>query len=163
MMRKELDVGFTRAPHKYPASLKGIEINRQRLLLALPCEHPLARREDISPAMLRDETFVNTTPDVDMGFVDDTKAVAAIGNFTPRVSTRGNCSAILTYVGLGYGIGVVPQHKKMVNVPNVVFREFAGNPIPEFSIAFVYRDDLSPSAKRLIKHMQRHALPPHRP
>lgn len=162
IMRKELDVGFTRAPHKYPAGLKGIEVYRQRLLLALPHEHPLARRKDISPDTLRDETFVNTTPE-DVGFFSDTKVVAEIGNFTARVSARGNCSAILTYVGLGYGIAVVPQHKKMVNVPNVVFREFAGNPIPDFSIAFVYRDDLSPSAKRLIKHMQRHALPRHRP
>jgi DNA-binding transcriptional LysR family regulator len=162
MTRKELDVGFTRAPHKYPAGLKGIEIYRQRLVLALPSEHPLARRKDIKPATLSDETFVNTTPE-DVGFLSDTKVVAEIGNFTPRVSTRGNCSAILTYVGLGYGIAVVPQHKKMVNVPNVVFRGFAGKPIPEFSIAFVYRDDLSPSGKRLIKHMQLHALPRHRP
>jgi DNA-binding transcriptional LysR family regulator len=164
MMRMELDAGFTRTPHKYPAGFKGFEVYRQRLVLALPGEHPLARRQDVSPAMLRDETFVNTTSEIDVGFYDDTKVVAAIGNFKPRVSTRGNCSAILTYVGLGYGIAVVPQHKKTTNVPNVVFRDIAGNPIPEFSIAFVYRHDpSSPSAKRLIQHMRRHALPPHRP
>jgi DNA-binding transcriptional LysR family regulator len=162
IMGKELDAGFTRAPNKYSAGLRGIEVYRQRLVLALPGDHPLAQRKDIKPAMLRDETFVNTTPEVDVGFYDDTKVVAAIGNFAPRISTGGNCSALLTYVGLGYGIAVVPQHKKM-NVPNVVFREMAGDPIPEFSIAFVYRHDPSPSAKRLIQHMQRHTLPPHRP
>jgi len=163
MVRKELDAGFTRVPQKYPAGLKGIEIYRQRLLLALPADHPLTRRKDISPAMLKDETFVNTAPEFDVGFFDDTKVVAAIGKFTPRISTRGNCSALLTYVGLGYGIAVVPQNRKTMSVPNVIFREIAGNPIPEFPIAFVYRDDPSPSTKRLIKHMQRHALPPHRP
>jgi DNA-binding transcriptional LysR family regulator len=161
--RKELDAGLTRAPQKYPAGLKGIEIYRQRLVLALPSEHPLARRQGITPVMLREETFVNTMPEVDVGFLADTDVVAAIGNFTPQVSTRGTCSALLNYVGLRYGIAVVPQHRKTANVPNVVFREIAGKPIPEFSIAFVYRNDPSPSAKRLIKHMQRHALPPHRP
>jgi DNA-binding transcriptional LysR family regulator len=162
LMRKELDAGFTRAPHKYPAGLKGIEIYRQPLLLALPGEHPLARREDISPAMLRDETFVDRTPEPNVGFFGHTEVVAKKGNFTPRISRRDNdFGTLLTYVSLGHGIAVVPQLRKM-NFPNVVFRAIAGSPVPECSIAFVYRDDPSPSARLLIRHMQRHALRNHR-
>jgi hypothetical protein len=50
-----------------------------------------------------------------------------------------------------------------MNFPNVVFRDIAADPVPQASIAFVYRDDPSPAMKRLIKHMRRHALPPHGP
>jgi DNA-binding transcriptional LysR family regulator len=162
LMSKELDAGFTRTPHQYPEGLKGIEVYRQPLLLALPREHPLARRKDISPAMLRDETFVDRTPEPTVGFSGYTDVVAAIGNFTPRVSQRDNIFiGVLNYVGLGYGIAVVPQITKTMNFPNVVFRDIAADLVPQASIAFVYRDDPSPAMKRLIKHMRRHALPPH--
>jgi DNA-binding transcriptional LysR family regulator len=163
LMRKELDAGLTRAPHEYPVGLKGIEVYRQRLVLALPREHPLARHPDIGLAMLRDETFVDTTPEPDVGFFGYTEVVAGIGNFTPRVSRRGNdFIAVLTFVSRGYGIALLPQTRKTTNFPNVVFRDIAGDPVPESSIAFVYHDDPSPATNRLIKHMRRHALP-HRP
>src|SRR5579872_54821 len=68
IMRKELDAGFTRAPRKYPSGVRGFEIYRQPLMLALPSEHPLARLKDISPAMLEREVFVSITPEFDLGF-----------------------------------------------------------------------------------------------
>jgi DNA-binding transcriptional LysR family regulator len=159
IMRNEIDAGFTRTPHKYPAGLEGIELYRQAMVLALPRNHPLASRKDISPAMLRDETFVNTTPELEVGFFGHTEAVAGIGKFAPRVTKRDeDFIAVLTYVAIGYGIAVVPQLIKGLNVPNVVFRDIATHPVPETSIAFVYGSQPSPSTRLLIKHMERHAL-----
>lgn len=162
--REELDAGFTRTPNRYPAGLKGIEVYRQRLLLALPGEHPLARCEDISPEMLRDETFIDMTPELDVEFFGYAEAVAAIGDFTPQVSKRdSDIGTVLIYVALGHGIAVVPQLMRKMNFANVVFRGIAADPVPQTSIAFVYRHDASPPAKRLIEHMQHHALPQHGP
>jgi len=164
IMRNELDAGFTRTPHKYPAGVHGFEIYRQSLILALPSEHPLARRKDVAPAMLKDETFINSTPERDVGFWGHTETVAAIGNFMPRVVKRDDdLIAVLTYVALGYGVAVIPKLTTRMNVANVVFREIAANPVPFTTIAFVYRRDSSPAANLLIKHMRRHALPQHRP
>jgi DNA-binding transcriptional LysR family regulator len=163
MMREELDAGFTRVPHTYPVGLKGIEIYREPMVLALPHDHPLVGRKDISPAMLRDETFVDTTPDFDMGYFGYTETVASIGNFTPRVSRRDrDFSTILTYVGFGYGIAVMPQIMNRMNFPKVVFQDIAGDSVPQTSIAFVYHDHPSPPSKLLIKYIRRHALPQHR-
>ncbi len=157
--RKELDAGFARPPHKYPSGVRGFEIYRQPLVLALPREHPLARHKDISPAMLARETFVKTTPELDIGFSGLTEAIARIGKFTPRVVKRdGDFIAVLGYVALGYGIAVVPELMKTMDGADVVFRNIAANPVPQTSIAFVYSSDPSPSAKLLIRHMQRHAL-----
>jgi DNA-binding transcriptional LysR family regulator len=159
IIRNEIDAGFTRTPHKYPAGVHGLELYRQPMVLALPSDHPLARRKDIGASMLRDETFVNTTPELDVGFFGHTEAVAGIGKFTPRVVKRNDdFLTVLTYVAIGYGIAVVPQLMKRLNVPNVVFRDIAANPIPETSIAFVYGSKPSPSTRLLIKHMERHAL-----
>jgi DNA-binding transcriptional LysR family regulator len=159
IVRKELDAGFTRPPLKYPSGVRGFEIYRQGMALALPSEHPLARHKDISPAMLAREAFVNITPEVGIGFFGFTEAIARLGKFMPRVVKReDNFIAVLAYVALGYGIAVVPELMKAMNVANVVFRKIAADPAPRTSVAFVYASDPSPSLKLLIRHMQRHAL-----
>jgi DNA-binding transcriptional LysR family regulator len=160
--RNELDAGFTRPPHEYPSGARGFDIYRQGLVLALPSEHPLARRKAVSPAILARETFLKTTPELDMGFSGLTEAITRIGKFTPRVVKRdGDFIAVLGYVGLGYGIAVVPELMKTMNISNVVYRNIAADPAPQISIAFVHGSDPSPSTKLLIWHMRRHALRNH--
>jgi DNA-binding transcriptional LysR family regulator len=160
--RNELDAGFARMPSKYPPGVRGFEIYRQPLMLALPIKHPLAQREDISPAMLKGEAFVSAAHELDMGFVGYTETIARIGKFIPRVVRRDNdFVALLGFVARGRGIAVVPGLMKTITNPNVVFRNIAADPVPESSIAFVYGSDPSPSAKLLIRHMQRHALRNH--
>lgn len=161
LIRNDLDVGFTRGHLRYPTGLDGFEIYRQPMVLALPGKHPLTRHRKINPAILKDEMFVNTGPELEVGFWGHTEAVAVVGNFTPRVVKRDDdLITILTYVSLGYGIGVVPKSLSKINIPNVTYRELAVNPVPTSSIAFVYRrDNASPSATLLTKYMRRHALP----
>ena len=158
IMRKDLDAGFTRSPHKYPAGLEGFDVHRQPMVLALPAKHPLARRKTITPAALKEELFINTGPELDVGFWGHAEAVA--GHFTPRVVRRDDdFMTILTYVSMGYGIGVMPQTMTRINIPNVVFREIAASSVPKSAIAFVYRrNDSSPQTDLLIKHMRSHAL-----
>jgi DNA-binding transcriptional LysR family regulator len=159
IVRNELDAGFTRPPHKYPPGVRGFEVYRQRLVLALPGEHPLAQHKDISPALLAREAFVSIPPERDIGFFGFTEAIARIGKFVPRVVKRDDdFIAVLGYVGRGYGIAVAPESVKTINVANVAFRDIAADLVPQTSIAFVYGSDPSPSAKLLIRHMQRHAL-----
>ena len=158
IMRKDLDAGFTRSPHKYPAGLEGFDVHRQPMVLALPAKHPLARRKTITPAALKEELFINTGPELDVGFLGHAEAVAR--HFTPRVVRRDDdFMTILTYVSMGYGIGVMPQTMTRINIPNVVFREIAASSVPKSAIAFVYRrNDSSPQTDLLIKHMRSHAL-----
>ena len=67
-------------------------------------------------------------------------------------------TTVLTYVSMGYGIGVMLQTMTKMNVPNVVFREIATCSVPKSAIAFVYcRNDSSPQTDLLIKHMRSHA------
>jgi DNA-binding transcriptional LysR family regulator len=161
LIRKDIDVGFTRVPDKYPPGLDGFEFYRQPMMLAMPAKHPLARHKKINPADLKDETFVNTGPELDVGFWGHTEAVAAVGRFTPRVVKRDDdLFAVMTYVSIGYGIGVIPESMSRMDIPNVVYRELATNSVPMTSMAYVYRrNDASPSASLLTKYMRHHALP----
>lgn len=157
--RRELDVGFTREPHKYPAGLGGFEVYRQPMMLALPRDHRLAKQKKIKPAALKDEIFVNTGPELEVGFWGHTQSVSQIGKFTPRVAKRtDDLITLLTYVSMGQGIGVVPLSLSRVDTPNVVYREVDADPVPTSTIAFIYRlGDLSPVAELLTKYVRRHA------
>jgi DNA-binding transcriptional LysR family regulator len=65
----------------------------------------------------------------------------------------------LTYVSMGYGIGVIAQTMTRINIPNVVYREIATSSVLKSAMAFVYRrNDSSPQTDLLIKHMRSHAL-----
>jgi DNA-binding transcriptional LysR family regulator len=160
IMRNELDAGFARTPNKYPLGVRGFEVYRQAMVLALHSKHPLARHKAISPALLAREPFVSFPTELDLGFPGYTEAVARAGNFIPRVIMRHEDSTtVLASVGLGRGIAVVAELlMKTTNTPDVVFRNIAVDPAPQTSIAFVYGSDPSPSAKLLIRRMQRHAL-----
>lgn len=77
ILRKELDAGFTRVPHKCPSGIRSFEIYRQRLALALPSEHSLAQHTEISPTMLEHEPFVSITAELDVGFSGHIETIAA--------------------------------------------------------------------------------------
>jgi DNA-binding transcriptional LysR family regulator len=159
ILHQKLDAGFMRTPHKYPSGVRGFEVYRQPMILALPGDHPLARRKTITPAMLEREAFVKTTPERDVGFFGYTDVIADLGSFIPRVVKRDDdFITVLAYVALGYGVAVVPELMTRMNVSNVVFRSIAADPLPQTSIAFVYSSTPSPSANLLLRHMQRHAL-----
>lgn len=161
IIQKVLDAGFTRSPQKYPAGLDGFEVYRQPMLLALPQKHALACRKQVAPEMLENETFVNTGPELEVGFWGHTEFVASAGNFTPHVIKRDHdLITVLTYVSMGCGVAVIPQSLARMNIPGVTFREFAGKRLPKAAIAFVYRrEGRSPSAERLVSYMRAHALP----
>jgi DNA-binding transcriptional LysR family regulator len=161
ILRMDLDVGFTRNPAKYPSGIDGFEIYRRPLVLALPSKHPLAQHSKISAADLKDEVFINNGPELDVGFWGHTEVVAKAGKFTPHVVKRNDdMFTLLTYVSLGYGIGIVPQPMSNVNIPNIVYREIAAKPVPSSSIAFIYRHNgRSPSGNLLMQYIRRHSPP----
>lgn len=159
IMREELDAGFARPPDQYPSGVGGFEICSQSLVLALPREHPLAWRAAISPALLARVEFVDTPPEPHLGFVGYADDVARIGNFVPRIVKRDeDLLTVLAYVGLGYGIAVVPELMTRMEFADVVFRTIAADPVPQTSIAFIHGSEPSPSARLLIEHMKGQAF-----
>jgi DNA-binding transcriptional LysR family regulator len=158
IVRKTIDCGFLRCPYKYPTGLDGFIVYHQPMVLALPESHPLARHKKIDPEILKDEIFVNPPDELNVGFWGHTEAVAKLGNFTPRVAKRAHdMFTALTYVSIGYGIGVVSKSMTRINIPNVVYREFATKQPPASAAAFVYRrGDMSAATQLLMKFLRRH-------
>ena len=158
ILSKDLDFGFVRQPQRYPSGLQGFVVHRLPMIVALPSDHPLARQDRIEPASLKGEPFINTAAEVDSGFWKPMDAVGVLGGFTPKVVKRvKDMVSILSYVSAGQGLAIVSQAFANIGIPNVVYREFVGEPPLVSSITFVYRrDESSPVAQAFVKFVRRH-------
>lgn len=159
ILGKDLDFGFVLSPQRYPSGLQGFVAYRQPMVLALPSDHPLALQKRIEPASLKGESFINTGPEVDVGFLKHTDVIGTLGGFTPKVARRvKDMITVLSYVSAGLGVAVVSQAFRRLELPNVVYREFASATPPVSQTAFIYRrGESSPAGRALIKFVRHHS------
>ena len=159
VLQRDLDLGFVRKPNRYPHGLRGFVVWRRPMMLALHGEHPLARFERIHPSQLKGESFVNYSPELDVGFWKHIDVIGEAGGFTPRIAARvKDAITVLACVSAGQGVAVVSEAFKNVNMPNVVYRDFAIKP-PMAPNSLIYRsDESSPAALAFIKFMRQHAI-----
>ncbi|MEM5437662.1 LysR substrate-binding domain-containing protein [Paraburkholderia diazotrophica] len=145
-----VDVAFVRMPVDLPSSLRAHVLARDAFCAALPAEHPLAAAAGpIKARALAGEIFV--VPEQDLG----TREIARRGRFNPRiVSAPGTLLAVLTQVSVGAGVAIVPNVlTRVVNLPNVVFKTLAGEPVVSEVAAVFRKFEHSPATKKLIEQM----------
>jgi len=113
-----------RSPDRYPLSLRGFVISRTAMVLALHRDHPLANHQCIHPSQLKSESFVNYSPELDVGFWKHIDVIGEAGNFTPRITARvKDAITVLACVSAGQGVAVVSEAFKKVQMPNVIYRD----------------------------------------
>jgi DNA-binding transcriptional LysR family regulator len=112
------DLGLARLPilRKHP-HLESMVLYRERLVAAVPAAHPLARREAVAIAELRDEYFVSV-PHRASGGLSYLVAERCIAHgFYPRVARATSRKAsLLSLVNAGFGIAVVPQSMRSTSL-----------------------------------------------
>lgn len=148
-----LDVAFLRPPVTYPAGIDAIVISRERFVVALHKDSPLAQLATIPPSQLRNERFI--LPEQEAGTLE----VARRGGFHPEVVTRpGRLVAVVTMVSLGSGIAVVPHSiVDRIVLPDVSFREIEGEIVPS-EIALAYRrHEKAPATRAFIDQVRKSA------
>ncbi|MFC0400297.1 LysR family transcriptional regulator [Paraburkholderia rhizosphaerae] len=147
-----VDIAFVRMPVDLPDSLRTHVLFRDRFCAALPAEHPLAQVESpLKSRVFAGETFV--VPEQREGTLE----VGRRGRFTPVIgSAPGGLVAVLTEVSLGVGVAIVPNVlTQAVALPNVVFKEIAGEPIASEVAAVFRRFERAPAVKSLIDQITR--------
>lgn len=160
LTQDEIDCGFVRTPNKYPPQVAGIDVFRQSMVLAMPKQHRLASCRHIDPAELKDEVFVNPPTVFELAYWDDTRAIASLGNFVPKVDKRtDNMIMSLAYVAAGFGIAIVAKSMAQIGIPNIVYRDFSPGMSPISTVAFIYRPtNSSPAMKLLVSFMRQFTL-----
>jgi DNA-binding transcriptional LysR family regulator len=124
-----------------PSDLEGLEtrtVFSEPLVVALPAEHPLARRSGtLDAAQLRNESFL-ISPRVAAPYIYD----AIVSHcqrygFTPKIRLETNYQqTIVNLVGQGIGVALVHRSMKTARPSNVKFRTLANPPYVDVNVTW---------------------------
>jgi len=119
----DIDLAFARLDGDLGASIQSLPLTEDRLVVALPGDHPLASRSRISLSSLANEPWVMFSRKVSPVYFDNLIATCRASGFSPRVlhEVRSVASQI-AFVSYGQGIALVPASLKKLAPANVVFR-----------------------------------------
>ncbi|MCA0996980.1 LysR substrate-binding domain-containing protein [Alloyangia pacifica] len=118
----KLDLGLTRST-AHGQEIENILLVREPFMLALPQDHPLCEKQDLSVRDLKGVDFVGYSSERG-GFLKDIhRALFATVGVTPEtVQEVSQTQTIVSLVNAGLGVGLVPQSAMAMRMENVVFR-----------------------------------------
>jgi DNA-binding transcriptional LysR family regulator len=120
----EIDLGLVR-PHAVKPPIESVCVQREPLALALPLQHPLAKRRRPDVHQLDGEPFIMYS--LEGRYLHDILSTAFNqAKIQPRVVQHmSHAQAILSLVSTGLGIAIVPAETQNACFDNVVFRPIA--------------------------------------
>lgn len=155
-----LDICILRPPVRDP-DLRVRILRREALLVALPATHPLAQRDTIRLADLRDEPFI-TYPSRHRSVVHDSIFDACRrAGFAPRVVQEvQETSTLVVFVAAGLGVALVPEPVRALTIDGAVYRPLDGE--GEFvELAVATREgERSPHVARVLACLHDLLAPP---
>ncbi|MFT4262372.1 MAG: LysR substrate-binding domain-containing protein, partial [Nocardioides sp.] len=118
----EIDVALLRPPVA-DASLALTHLRRDRLVVALPADHRLARRRQLRASDLRDLDLVVHSAGRRSMMYDVVRRLAKDAGVTPRIRHEvGETSTLITLVAGGLGAAVVPEPVTALTLAGVAYR-----------------------------------------
>jgi DNA-binding transcriptional LysR family regulator len=118
----EIDLALLRPPVRQPG-LTVETIRRDRLLAILPAGHPLAARDELSVADLRNEEFVAHAGHGRSVMSSILTTACADAGFVPNVRHEvAETSTLVTLVAAGLGVAVVPAPTAALDIAGVHYR-----------------------------------------
>lgn len=144
-----LDLGFLRPPVRSP-DIDVRVLRREPLIAVLPEAHPLARRDRVTLADLRDELFI-TYPSHHRSVVHEAVVDACRhAGFVPgQVHEVGETSTLVSFVAAGLGVALVPASVQHLQITGARYLPLAGT-TREVELALATRvDERSPHVARV--------------
>jgi len=145
-----VDIGFARAPERFPAGLTGFVVDRQPLCLAIPTGHRLASHSVIEPKELAGEEFVTTSLEMELGYWSNVSGVVPDDLSVNIVARVPDTTSVLFSVAAGVGLGVLSESLTRTAVEGVTFRKITGATRTSDHVAVFRRNESSPLIKAFI-------------
>jgi DNA-binding transcriptional LysR family regulator len=135
-----VDGAFIGAPVKNPGrEIAAVTWKRERLLLALPERHPLARSKSVPLATLESESWVMISRNAAPAFRRQFDDLCARADFRPRVVQESDrVAAVLTMVAADQGISLLPESVSRLIGAGAALRPILGEK-PMLEHTFIYR------------------------
>jgi DNA-binding transcriptional LysR family regulator len=144
-----IDVGFLRAPVDDPGLSRRV-VRRERLMIALPGGHPLARHKRLELASLAHEPFVLFPRPRGPAFFDHLIALCRAAGFSPRIAQEAPQLDLVSLVAAGFGVAILPESLRVLGRRQVALRPIVGDPMTEL-LAVWRTSDRSPAVARFLE------------
>jgi LysR family hca operon transcriptional activator len=153
LMRGQLDVAFLR-PEKNTPGLVYRTLRQEPLVVLMPADHPLAKREAVAPEDLAGHTFIGvpvSNSPVLRAVIDGYGRRVGI-DLTPDHEAL-NVAVLISLVSSTGGIALAPLYARNLLPPTVVIRPLAGVP-PMIDLALGYAEaNTSPLLRMLLSRV----------
>jgi DNA-binding transcriptional LysR family regulator len=125
--QNRIDIAFSRSlPQEVREDFHQEVVYQDRLAVALPVNHLLAKKRIVALSKLAGESFVLFHRQGAPGLYDEVLATCRRSGFSPKVVSEPNFMAtVITLVESGTGISLVPGSVRSLNRPYVVIRQIA--------------------------------------
>jgi DNA-binding transcriptional LysR family regulator len=141
LARRRIDIGLGRLP----SGARGVHtavIARERLLLAMPDDHPLAALESLRVPDLGVHRFIGYEPIPSTSLYELSEHIFTTAEFTPNIIQRSKqTQTILSMVSAGAGIAIVPEAARHACFSNVIFRDIRIENDPVLEMHAIWRPD----------------------
>ena len=122
LRRGDVDLGLLRVPIEDARALKVTVLCEEKMLIAVPAQHPLASRKSVKIEMLAAESFISYPPPEGPSFEGNFISACQRAGFYPRVVQHASQMLTkLSFVSSGLGITLIPASMRAVRLPNVVY------------------------------------------
>ena len=144
-----LDIGVLIPPLINAEDVEQILFDHDRLCIALPKDHPLNKKLDLTLTDLADEPFILWPMVEGRSFHLQVIRLCASAGFVPMVTQEAyGMHAVLSLVSVGAGVSVVPQSMNGFRADQIHYYPLSASKAA-FELVLSYRS-LSPSAQAFI-------------
>ncbi|TAM92766.1 LysR family transcriptional regulator [bacterium] len=149
--QRQIHIGFLRPPvtdeHLHVAT-----VAREPFVIALPADHPLAKKKRISLRTLEQESLVLFPRSEAPGFRDQIVNICRSAGFEPRLVQEANqTDTMISLVAAGLGVTLMPASIQRLNLAGVVYRPVAEQTPPAELYAAWRADETSIATLALVE------------
>ena len=151
----DFDAGLLRYPVSEATGLDIVPIEKDTLVAALPEANPLARQPTLALRDLAAEPFVTYRAGEVPGLHALVMLACQNAGFMPQIKQQAvQAQTLVSLVGAGLGVALVPAVVTKAAAPNVVFRSLAdAQVLPPIGIALALNPSKQPATARQLRQI----------
>jgi DNA-binding transcriptional LysR family regulator len=150
LLSRRLDIAVMRDPAP-DASLTVRTLRSERLVAALPVDHPAASGDQVELASLRDSTFVTHPSGRRSVMYDEVmQACRRVGFLPPEVVEVRETATLVTFVAAGIGVALVPEPVRSLAVEGVAYRSLADVDLQTALVVATRAEDLPATVLHVV-------------